>query len=96
MNVDRNDLMTVESSMNELGRELDVRNNIIREKERKLMEIEKAINETEKSYDIVHLHVTLDRRHHAQAVKCPRIIVIASADHGSALNSHRSTTLHLL
>ena len=58
MNVDRNDLMTVESSMNELGRELDARNNIIREKERKLMEIEKAINETEKSYDIVHLHVT--------------------------------------
>ena len=32
MNVDRNDLGNVESSMNELGRELESRMNVIREK----------------------------------------------------------------
>ena len=46
MNIDRNDLANVESAMNELGRELDSRMGVVREKERKLMEIEKAINET--------------------------------------------------
>ena len=32
--------------MTELGREIDARMSVIRDKERKLMEIEKAINET--------------------------------------------------
>ena len=44
MNVDRNDLGNVEASMAELGREIDARMAVIREKERKLMEVEKAIN----------------------------------------------------
>lgn len=39
MNIDRNDLNTVQNSMNELGRELDARMGFIKEKERKLMEI---------------------------------------------------------
>ena len=55
MNVDRNDLSNVESSMAELSREIDARMNVVREKQRKLMEVEKAINETEKSYEIVTL-----------------------------------------
>lgn len=39
--------------MAQLGRQIDERMTYIREKERQLMELEKAINETEKSYDIV-------------------------------------------
>jgi cell division protein ZapA (FtsZ GTPase activity inhibitor) len=39
MNTDRNDLNTLENSMNELARELDGRMATIKEKERKLMEI---------------------------------------------------------
>lgn len=39
--------------MGQLGRQIDERMTYIREKERQLMELEKAISETEKSYDIV-------------------------------------------
>ena len=37
---------------------------MVREKERKLMEIEKAINETEKSYEIVILILKIDCGYH--------------------------------
>jgi hypothetical protein len=39
MNTDRNDLNILEGSMNELGKEIETRMNVIKEKERKLMEI---------------------------------------------------------
>ena len=39
--------------MAQLGRQIDERMTYIRERERQLMELEKAITETEKSYDIV-------------------------------------------
>lgn len=42
--------MNVDSAMSQLAREIDDRMNIVREKERRLMDLEKAINETEKSY----------------------------------------------
>jgi hypothetical protein len=32
MNIDRNDLVTVEASMNDLGRELDARMGVVRER----------------------------------------------------------------
>ncbi len=53
LNIDRNDLSNVDMNMGQLSRQIDERMVMVREKERQLMELEKAINETEKSYDIV-------------------------------------------
>lgn len=44
--IDRGDLNTVETAMSQLGREIDDRMVVVREKERRLMELEKAISET--------------------------------------------------
>ena len=46
LNIDRNDLNNVEMAMAQLNRDIDDRMNIVREKERRLMELEKAIGET--------------------------------------------------
>lgn len=70
MNIDRTDLSNVESSMNELGRELESRLSVIKDKERKLMELEKAISETEKSYEIVQI---APYRLSRPRVSCPRL-----------------------
>lgn len=44
MSIDRSDLNNVEISMDQLGKEIDGRMVSVRDKERKLMELEKAIN----------------------------------------------------
>jgi hypothetical protein len=41
---DKNDLNNVEMAINQLNSELQAKANIVRDKERKLMEIERAIN----------------------------------------------------
>ena len=43
-NVDRNDLGAIDASMGQLARQIEERMIFIREKERQLMELEKAIN----------------------------------------------------
>ena len=53
LGIDRGDLSNVEMNMAQLSRQVDERMMMVREKERQLMELEKAIGETEKSYDIV-------------------------------------------
>jgi hypothetical protein len=69
--------------MSQLGRTIDERMTFIREKERQLMELEKAINETEKSYDIVTPLAIRSLRPHANCqthwkrrpsifVECPK------------------------
>lgn len=60
LNIDRNDVNNVEMAMSQLNREIEDRMGIVREKERRLMELEKAIGETEKSYDIVSIIHILD------------------------------------
>ena len=47
----------VDMAMSQLAREIEDRMSVVREKERRLMELEKAIGETEKSYDIVAIGV---------------------------------------
>lgn len=66
---DKADLQTVDTSIAQLTRELEGRMSVIKEKERKLAELEKTVNETEKSYDIVTLWENADRADHAEAVE---------------------------
>jgi chromosome segregation ATPase len=44
LSIDRNDLAAIEGSLAQLARQIDERMTFIREKERQLMELEKAIN----------------------------------------------------
>ena len=43
LNIDRNDMNNVEMAMSQLNRDIEDRMSIVREKERRLMELEKAI-----------------------------------------------------
>lgn len=60
----------MDTSIAQLTRELEGRMSVIKDKERRLAELEKTVNETEKSYDIVTIYSYADSPNHSEALEC--------------------------